>query len=81
MAGEKIVERVFAAGCRPNLQPVEREPFAGADVVSVVERDGQQLFVFIDDEAERIAVEEMRVDAFGGSEKAHDLVEPDALGR
>ena len=35
-----------------------------ADAVSVVEREGQHFFVFIDLEAERIAVQEQRADAY-----------------
>ena len=64
LPGDKIVERVLAAGYRPNLERVEREPYESADAVSVVERDGQHFFVFIDVEAERIAVQEMRTDAY-----------------
>ena len=68
MSGDKIVERVLAAGYTPNLDRVEREPYAGADAVSVVERDGQHFFVYIDVEAERIAVQEVRQDAYERAE-------------
>ena len=68
MPGEKIVERVLSAGYTPNLQRVDREPFTGADAVSVVERDGQHFFVYIDVEAERIAVQEQRADAYEARE-------------
>ncbi len=65
LPGDKIVERVLAADYGPGLHPVEREPYTGADAVSVVERDGQHFFVFIDVEAERIAIQEQRTDAYG----------------
>lgn len=40
LSGDKIVEGVLAAGSTPNLERVEREPYTGADAVSIVEREG-----------------------------------------
>lgn len=64
LPGDKILKRVLAAGSTPNLDRVEREPYESADAVSVVERDGRHFFVFIDVEAERIAVQEVRAEAY-----------------
>ncbi len=64
MPGEKIVERVLAAGYTPDLEHVEHEPFPDADAMSIVERDGQHFFVYIDVEGERIAVQEKRAGAY-----------------
>ena len=63
LPGDKIVERVLLSGYTPNLELVERDPYPRADALSVVEREGQHFLVFIDIEAETIAVQEVRADA------------------
>ena len=67
LRGDKIVDRVIAAGYVPDLDRVERQPYPRADALSVVERDGKHFLVFIDVEAETIAVQEVRVDTYDGT--------------
>ena len=61
----KIVERVLAAGFKPDLEHQEREPYHTADALSVIEREGQTFLVSVDIEGETIAVQEQRMKAYG----------------
>lgn len=64
LPGAEIVERMLAAGYTPDLESARRVPFPMSGLVDKIERDGQTFLVSIDSEAETIAVQEQRADAY-----------------
>ena len=67
-----IVERILAAGYTPDLEHEQRLPFPVADNMAVVNRKGHTFVVSIEPEAETIAVQEHRDDAYKrGSDPLH----------
>lgn len=64
LSGSEIVERMLAAGYKPDPDQVWLEPLPTSGSVSVVHREGQTFIVSIDTEAETITVEEQRTEAY-----------------
>lgn len=58
LSGEKIVERVLAAGYKPDVENKEREAYPTPDALAIVSRNGQHFLVSVDVEGETIAVQE-----------------------
>ena len=74
LPGSEIVERILAAGHTPDLKREQRLPFPVADNMAVVNRKGQTFVVSIDTEAETIAVQEQREDAYERSDAGPHVI-------
>ncbi len=65
LSPSEIVDRVVAAGHRPAIEAAQDQPFPVVGRLDKIERVGVVFFVSISRDAEEIAVQERRDEAYG----------------
>lgn len=64
----QIVERLLAAGCKPDLDQASRAPFPTAGAIFMDRFEGNVFIVSIDTKDQVIVVQEQRMEPYGRGE-------------